>query len=73
MKYNEIGFNKEVIANGYSTGIIRRVEDDGTIRPPKLIVRGSGLTAGVAYVTIKLANGGIALIPLDEDEENGAI
>ena len=73
MKYNEIGFNRDIAVNGYSTGIIRKVENDGTIRPPKMIAVAAGLSAGVAYVTVKLANGGIALIPLDEDEENGAI
>lgn len=73
MKYSEIGFNKDVTVNGYSTGIIRRVDKDGRLYPPKAIAEGAGLTEGVAYVTIKLANGGIALIPLDEGEENGAI
>lgn len=69
MNYNEIGFNKNVTVNGYSTGIIRKVDSDGKLYPPKMIMEGSGLTAGVPYVTIKLANGGIALIPIDENAE----
>ena len=69
MKYNDIGFNKDVTVKGYSTGIIRKVDTDGRIYPPKMIMQAAGLTAGREYVTIKLANGGIALIPLDE--ENG--
>lgn len=69
MKYTDMTFNKDVTVNGYSTGIIRKVENDGKIYPPKMIMQAAGLTAGREYVTIKLANGGIALIPLDE--ENG--
>lgn len=69
MNYNEVGFNKNVTVNGYSTGILRKVEADGRIYPPKMIMQSAGLTAGVSYVTIKLANGGIALIPIDENAE----
>lgn len=69
MNYNEVGFNKNVTVNGYSTGILRKVDADGRLYPPKMIMEGAGLTAGVSYVTIKLANGGIVLIPVDE--ENG--
>ena len=67
MNYNEVGFNKNVTVNGYSTGILRKVDADGRLYPPKMIMEGAGLTAGVSYVTIKLANGGIALIPIDEE------
>ena len=69
MKYTDMTFNKDVTVNGYSTGIIRKVDNDGRIYPPEMIMAGAGLTAGREYVTVRLANGGIALIPLDE--ENG--
>ena len=69
MKYTDIAFNKDITVNGHSTGIIRKVDKDGRLYPPKMIMEGAGLTAGREYVTVRLANGGIALIPLDE--ENG--
>lgn len=67
MKYSEIEFNKDISINGYSTGIIRKVDKDGRLYPPKMIMEGAGLTPGREYVTVRLANGGIALIPLDEE------
>lgn len=68
MKYSDFTFNKDVTLTGYFTGIIRRVDGDGRIYPPEMIMAGAGLTAWREFVTIRLANGGIALIPLDAEE-----
>lgn len=41
MKYTDIAFNKGMTVSGYSTGIIRKVDNDGKIYPPKMIMEGA--------------------------------
>lgn len=62
MKFNT------VMLEGYETGIIRRLDSDWRIYPPREVMRASGLLPDTAYMTVKLDNGGIALIPIDEKE-----
>lgn len=59
---------KKITLEGYSTGIIRGLTEDWKIYPPREVMRAAGLLPNTKYVTVKLDNGGIALIPLKEEE-----
>lgn len=58
---------------GYETGIIRKLNDDWKIFPPRECMRSAGLLPNTPYMTIMLRDGGIALIPynLEEEEKDG--
>lgn len=54
---------------GRDTGIIRKIDDNWKIFPPREIMRANGLLPNTYYTTIILQNGGIALIPINLDEK----
>ena len=62
---------ERVELKGRPSYIIRKISDDWKVFPPRELMRGNGLLPNTYYTTIILDNGGIALIPVTLDDEEG--